>query len=190
MNARATALFPLLLLTALAAMTYWLDRAVQFPSGPRDGSNRHDPDYFVERLAAVRMGIDGKPEHTLAASRMVHYPDDDTTELAQPRFQRFHPTQPPVTISGRRGLVSGNGDHVHFYEDVRVVRAASAQSGELVLTTDYLHLIPDSNLAKTHRPVTVTDPDTRITAVGMELDSEARVVRLLSEVRGTHVRKR
>ena len=86
---RLTAAFPLLLVAALAALTFWLERLVQPTTAPRDGTTRHDPDYIVENFVAVRMGPDGLRMHQLEASRMVHYPDDDSTHLEAPRLFKF-----------------------------------------------------------------------------------------------------
>ena len=54
------------------------------------------------------------------------------------------------------------------------------------MRTTYLHVIPDDNIAKTDRPVTITDAATVVNAVGLELNSETRVLKLLSRVRGTY----
>lgn len=190
MSHRIAAWFPLLLIAALAALTYWLDRAVQPPVPPRDGSGRHDPDYIVDNFVTQRMGETGAPIHELSARRMIHYPDDDTTHLETPRFVRFDPTRPQLAITAQRALVSSKGEIVHFHDDVRAVRAATPTRSELVLTTDYLKVIPEEEIARTDRPVKVQDANTQVTAVGLELNSKTQVVNLLSNVRGTYVRKK
>ena len=81
MRDRLGLLFPAVLLVMLAMLSFWLDRTVQPPPPKNDGSSRHDPDYTVENFTATRMGKDGLPRHTLTATRMVHYPDDDSTHL-------------------------------------------------------------------------------------------------------------
>ena len=183
---RLTASFPLLLLAALAALTFWLDRVVQPPARATDATTRHDPDYIVDNLSAVRTNESGNAAYTLAASRMVHYPDDDTTFLTQPRFVSYRSKQAPLTITASEGLVSSNGENVYFKNDVKVTRAAYAEHSEMVMTTTYLHVIPDDNIAKTDRPVTITDAATVVNAVGLELNGETRVLKLFSQVRGTY----
>jgi lipopolysaccharide export system protein LptC len=46
--------------------------------------------------------------------------------------------------------------------------------------------MPELGLARTDRLVTITDDATRVTAVGMELNSNTRVLKLQSKVRGTY----
>jgi lipopolysaccharide export system protein LptC len=186
MSERLTAWFPLLLLMVLAGLTFWLDRFVQAPGSSRGAAARHDPDYIVDGLSAVRMNPDGKIKYTLAAEKMVHYPDDDSTRLQSPRFVNYAAELAPVTITAREALVSGEGENIYFHNDVHVTRAPYAEKSRLEMRTSYLHVIPDDNLARTDRAVTITDANTIVTAVGLELNSETRVLKLLSRVKGTY----
>jgi len=186
MSDRLTAWFPLLLLAALAGLTFWLDRVVQPPGNGQGAVVRHDPDYIVDGLSAVRMAPDGSVKHSLFADRMVHFPDDDTTHLRLPRFVSYATVQAPVTITAREALVSTEGENIYFHDDVLVTRAPYANRSELRLRTNYLHVIPDDNIARTDRPVTITDANTTVHAVGLELNSETQVLRLLSRVKGTY----
>lgn len=186
MNERLTAWFPLLLLAILAALTFWLDRAVQPTAAARDGSTRHDPDYIVDKLSVMRMDPEGQIKHMVYADKMIHYPDDDSTHLQTPKFMSFAPTRAPMTITSREALVSSEGENIYFQNDVRATRAPYADKSELVIRTSYLHVIPDDNIAKTDRAVTITDANTVVNAVGLELNSETRVLKLLSRVKGTY----
>jgi lipopolysaccharide export system protein LptC len=181
---RLTAAAPLLLVGMVAALTFWLDHVVQ-PSARGLGGSRHDPDYIVDNLSAMRMGETGAASYTLSAAKMMHYPDDDTTVLTTPKFVNYRSAKAPVTITASQAVVSANGEHVYFQDDVRVTRAADRETSELVVRTAFLHVIPDLNIAKTDRTVTITDAATTVTAVGLELNSETRIIKLLSNVRGT-----
>ncbi|HXF66572.1 MAG TPA: LPS export ABC transporter periplasmic protein LptC [Burkholderiales bacterium] len=177
---------PLALIAVIAALTFWLERAVQGSAREPSGASRHDPDYIVENLSALRMGEEGTALYSLSAARMLHYPDDDSTLLTAPKFVSYRSQRAPVTVTARQAVVSSNGEHVYFQDDVRVVRAAYDEHSELVMRTSFLHVIPDQHLARTDRPVTITDAATTVTAVGLELNSETRVIKLLSNVRGTY----
>ena len=183
---RITTVLPLILVGMLVAFTFWLDRLAQ-PVATGSGSlKRHDPDYTVEGLSAMRMSESGATRYTLSAAKMVHYPDDDTTLLTTPRLVNLGATQAPVTITANQALVSSNGNDVYFQDNVRVARAAFGNSSELLLRTAYLHVIPDDNLAVTDHPVTITDAATTVTAAGLELNSKTRVLKLRGRVRGTY----
>jgi lipopolysaccharide export system protein LptC len=187
---RFTAAFPLLLVAVLAALTFWLERLVQAPAPARDGSTRHDPDYIVDNLVGITMGPDGQRLHQLEASRMLHYPDDDSTHLESPRLQKFENDHLALSITAKAARVSSEGKTVDFDQDVRAVRAATKTQSELVLTTDHLHVVPDDDYARTDSPVKIVDANTQVTAVGLEFNNNARVVKLLSNVRGSYVKKK
>ena len=181
--------FPLVLLTMLAALTFWLEHVMQPPVDPRSDRPTTDPDYIVNGLAAVRMDAKGDVKHTLNAQKMTHYPEGDVTLLAEPRFVTYTEGRTPVTVTSRHAKVSGNGENVYFEDGVRVVRAPYAGRSELVLETSYLHVIPDQNIAKTNRPVTIRDATAVVSAAGLELNSEKRVLTLAGRVRGTFAQK-
>jgi lipopolysaccharide export system protein LptC len=185
MGERLSNLFPLALMALLAALTYWLDRLVQSPAAAPNALLRHDPDYIVDNLLATRMDVNGRIKNTLFAVKLVHFPDDDTTELAAPRFISYAKSA-PVTITSKTGLVSSNGENVYFKDNVRVVRAPYGEKSEMVVNTDYLHVLPDDNIAKTDRAVTITDANMVVNAVGMEMNSETRIMLLNARVKGVY----
>ncbi|MCX7627190.1 MAG: LPS export ABC transporter periplasmic protein LptC [Methylophilaceae bacterium] len=176
--------FALILLALLAGLTFWIDRTVQPPQPKRDGSSRHDPDYTVHNFIITKPDRQGNPRYKLAATEMRHYPDDDTTELVQPTFTHYSTHKPAIEVRSERGLISANGENVYFMDNVKVVRAATAQKGELTVLTDYLHVIPEKNMLKTDREVTILQaPRTVVRAKGMELYKNERILKLFGRVR-------
>jgi lipopolysaccharide export system protein LptC len=185
---RLAAWFPVVLLAMVAAVTVWLDREVQPPERARDGKLRHDPDYIAENFSVLRIGPDGAARYALSARRMVHYPDDDTTHLEAPKLVSFRGPAATVTVTAtsKTALLSSNGEEAYLIDDVRLVRAAHDDKSELTMQTSWLHVIPDDNIAKTDRPVQISDANTLITSVGLEFNNETRILRLLSNVRGRY----
>ncbi len=178
-----SALLPLL---ALLAGIYWLNQQV-LPLAPvPDYKARHDPDYIVNNFSATTLGVNGAPRFLLTAQEMRHFPDDDTTHLVEPRLTSPYQDKPPVHISADRGEVSHNGKEVSLRDNVLVLRDPSAKDSGMQITTSYLHVIPDDETADTDRPVTITEARGITTAVGMNLDSKARVLKLLSRVRSQY----
>ena len=183
-----SALLPLLLLLAAA---YWLNLQVQPLPAKADHNKRHDPDFIVNNFSATTLNEQGTPRFMIAAKKMLHYPDDDTTLLEAPQLTSLLPNRPALYVSASNGSISGKGDEVFLRDEVKIIRAASGQSygrgqSELVFTTTYLRIIPDLDLADTDQAVTLTDAHSRINAVGMRLDNKARVIQLLSQVTSTH----
>lgn len=177
--------FPIVLLAVLAGLTFWLDRIVQPPTRASNQTIKHDPDYIVDGLSAVRMDPEGRVQHTLRARKMTHFPDDDVTELVEPRFITYSEDHSPIIVTSRNAHMSGNGENVYFENAVRVVRAADEKESELVLETDYLHVIPDANIARTDRPVVIHNASGSVSASGLELNSETRILNLQGRVKST-----
>ena len=186
MSDRLSSWFPLLLLAAIAALTFWLDRAVQPQPIIVEQPLRHDPDYIIEGLYAVSMDAKGRTKHTLFAQKMTHYPDDDTTLLVGPKVVTNPESNSSVTVTSRDAVVSADGENIYFNNDVRVVRAPQGARGELVLETNYLHLIPIENIATTDQPVRITDANSVVTASGLELNGETRILNLQGRVKGVY----
>ncbi len=175
-----SALVPLLL---LLAATYWLSQQVLPLPPAQDFKARHDPDVVITNFSAMALDKTGAPHYLLAARQMMHYPDDDSTYLAEPRVTTPYRDKPPVHISADHGEVTNKGNDIELRDNVTVVRDAAAQLGALTITTTYLHVSPDDETAYTDRLVTVTSEHGRMTAKGLKLDGAARVVKLLAQVR-------
>lgn len=182
---KARSWLPLLPLLLLLIATYWLNLQVQ-PLPLVQSQQRHDVDYYVDNFTATSLNIQGQPRFTLNAEKMWHYPDDDTTHLQMPKLTSLYADRPPTLTSAQTGMLSSKGDDVFLYDEVRILRPASASFSEQHFATDYLHVVPDRDWAETDQSVVITNPYNVIRAVGMELDYKARTVKLLSRVRAAH----
>jgi lipopolysaccharide export system protein LptC len=187
---RARYWLPLLPLLGLLGVTYWLNQQVQPEAAKPDASQRHDPDAVMENFSAVKFNEQGQPRFIMAAKRLQHYPDDDSTTLEVPRLTTLSADSPAIHIIAKRGTVSSRGDEVFLHDEVEVLREASADREELTLLTDYLHVVPDKNWADSNRPVTIVDAHNTVHAIGLEMDNNARTLKLLSQVRSEHVPNR
>jgi lipopolysaccharide export system protein LptC len=183
MYGRATILFPLAVLTLLAALTLWIDRVVKEPEHKADASHRHDPDYFLDNFVTSRTDVNGNLRYMLAAVEMKHYPDDDSTKLQRPRFTQYTTDKPYTQIESQHGLVSSNGEKIEFMDNVKVVRQAFQDRGEMTVLTEYLKVFPKEDLATTDQPVVIMQaPKTVIHATGMVFDKKEKTLKLLSKV--------
>lgn len=177
MKERSTLLLSLALLGGLAAGSYWLaEQARLGDQGVRP--KRHEPDYFVDQFSLTRMDPTGKGRYTVRASRVVHYPDDDSTEMVAPRLVSLAPDRPQVNMRADTGRISSDGVEVHLIGDVQVHRAADGQSAATVLRSPYLLVLPEQDIARTDREVDMVQGASRLTGRGLEFDNTQRLVRL------------
>jgi lipopolysaccharide export system protein LptC len=178
-----TRLFPLALMLALALLTFYLERMVR-EEETQPAKHRHDPDYVITNFTTTTFDREGKPLSILSAARMVHFPDDDTTELYSPRVVQTKPAEPRMSVRADRGAVSADGEELFLYDNVVLVREADAERPEARLTTSFLHVLRDRSLVRTDREVTIVEDTRSLRGRGMEYNSESRVFTLMAEVRG------
>jgi len=183
MRLTTTRLFPLGLMLALALLTFYLDRMVQ-EEDVKPGARRHDPDYIISNFTATTYDREGNPLSVLSAERMVHYPDDDTTELFAPRVVQTRPNEPRMSVVAQRGALSGDGEELFLYDNVVLVREADQEQPEARLTTSFLHILRDRSLVRTDREVLIVEDHRSLSGIGMEYNSEKRVFTLLANVVG------
>lgn len=181
---RPAIFFPLILAGLLAFITYWISQSVERQSPRISGSNRHDPDYTMNHFVTTRTDKTGQLRYVLAATEMVHYPDDDSTVLQRPRFTQFTTNKPYTQIQALRGYVSSDGEEIELVDNVKVVRQAWGEKGEMQVLTEKLVILPNEEIAKTNSPVVIKQaPKTVIHATGMVYDKKSQTVRLLKRVK-------
>ncbi len=186
MNDRLVAWSPLILLALLASMSFWLDHKVQPQAHRPDGSTRHDPDFTIDDFSAVKMNPDGTRRYALAGKRLVHFPDDNSTQIELPRLVYFDYERAPVTIRSDTAEAIEGADDVFFHGDVQIIRAAFGSNAELGVFTSFLHVIPDRDLAKTDKPVRMVEGNSTASSVGLEFNNISRELKLLSEVKASY----
>ena len=175
---RPTSWLPLVVLALLVGLTLWLNMLVQAPQVRNDGSLRHDPDVVVQNFNAKKLGEDGRVLYTLAAKKMVHYPDDDSAHLETVKLEAFEPGQPKVTVTADHGRLEQGGDRVWIEDNVVIVRDPDPKLDALRVTTDKLLVLPDAGIARTSSEVHLQSTTGRATAQGLELDNKTRTLKL------------
>lgn len=179
-----TAIMPLTILLALAALSFWLRYASELPAERHDGKTRHDPDYIVNGAILRKLDPAGALQYTLVAREIRHYPDTDTIDFTEPRLQQFHPTRPTVTVRAGQGQSSGRGQRIELTNTVEVRRAATRSAGELIVETPELTVLTDEGRAFTKSKILIRQDKSSVEAVGMQFDNQSQTYLLESQVSG------
>lgn len=188
------AVLPLAIMLLLTLLTLWLDRTVELAQPQRDRPITHEADYIVQKFNLTRLGEDGQPRYTLSSSRMVHYPDDDTSHLEFPRLVQASPGKPDTQVRADRGLVSSDGREVQLFDNVELFKQGDRTAGkneeDVRVTTRYLRAIPDDDRIVTPERVVIEQGLSRLSGTGMDYDNRYRTIRLQAAVRGTFEARR
>jgi lipopolysaccharide export system protein LptC len=114
---------------------------------------------------------------------MIHYPDDDSTELTAPRILQTKQPGPQFTVTADRGVLSSGGDEIFLYDNVVLVRDADARRPQARMTTSFLHILQDRALVRTDREVFIREDRRSISGRGMEYHNESSEFILRHDVR-------
>jgi lipopolysaccharide export system protein LptC len=185
-KARSNTLFSLGLAAGLAVLTFWLERAVHSPEGAASSARSRVPEFIVEHITATAMDKGGRAESRLTAQRMLYFPDEEITEVVEPRLTQFPAKGPPVHVSAERGTVDRDGQEVRLYGNVVVIREPAGGRPELRMDTTYLQVFPKTEVARTPEPVVITEGSSKLTGIGMEFDNAKRQLELKARVSGTY----
>lgn len=175
------ALLPTLMLLSLTALTFWLDQTSKVEPD-QQGPVRHDPDYFVDNFTVKRFDSAGKLYQTLNATHMLHYADDDSTEVTKPRMT-YHTQRPTVIIADKALLIEG-GKTVELESNVKIVHD-NPNSPPTQITSSRMTLLPDDEVARTSVPVTITQGASVLHGQGLEANNKTQISVLHGRINGT-----
>lgn len=175
----------ILLLFGLSGFTIWVQQNSDKEIDVADTSKtkkKHSPDYFMEDFTITSMNEKGEPRSILTASKMLHYPDDDSTELDTPFMTMIAENGKPWKIKADRGWVAANNELILLSGNVRIDRVSGPNNRPVKLFTDKLRIHPELDFAETDRPVTMISNKRRTTAIGMRAYVRKGKLQLLDDV--------
>lgn len=188
MKISAGQIYPLALLGALAALTFWLQATVEGASSTVERVVRHEPDARGRNIEILRFDETGFLKYRLSAPSMVHFPDDDSSELESPHLIAYRPDAPQVTLQADHSRVSSQGETAFLWDNVVITRAATTDRPEMIARMPYLTVQPELGYAFTDSPVEMTMGTSWATGVGARLDQKASTFELQSKVRAFYAR--
>ena len=183
-------LFPVVVLLVLAGLSFWLQSTVDRGDTKNDGKFRHDPDAMAENFTVRRFDQGGQIKYRLTAPYLVHYPDDDTSEVKSPTLTSYRADGSQVVVTGDNAKVTAKGETIFLWDNVSVTRAATPDRLEMVARMPDLTAQPDAGIAFTGSPVEITQGQSWIKGTGIHIDNNNSTLVLQSQVRGQFIRPR
>ncbi|GAB5098224.1 LPS export ABC transporter periplasmic protein LptC [Caballeronia sp. HLA56] len=182
---RFSSLLPLVAMAALAGITYWLLQST-LPSGAPapEQPKRHTADYFAENFSVSELDTSGTTQYRLTAKSMVHYEDDENSDLTLPAMRMFQPQKPTVTATAQRGTVNGDVSIVDLYDNARILRAAGFGDPQMQADSQHFRVLVNDDVILTEKPVRLQRGPSVMTANGMNYNNVTREMKLFGNVRG------
>lgn len=164
----------------------------------RDASTGTSGGEFAQNQVAYAEGIRtslynelGELNYTLNADRQIQL-RNDTSELIRPLINIFEDSRPKWNIVADSGTISapqqGDGDtsrQISLLGNVEI-RSQDEQSTPMLVRTEALTFIPESETAETDRPVDFSMRNIVQTSIGMQADLATDEIIFLSNNEGQY----
>ena len=181
--------FSLILLISLAILAFFMDKtAIQSPFSEKNSKNSNSDknfDYVIENFSTISVNHSSKAHYLISAEKMLRYTGDDATYLDQASLIDTTPGKSLMRVRADQAKLSGNNNDVLLNGNVVVLRP-DENGNEMTMTTSFLHILPNDEIARTDKPVTITEKNTTINTTGIEIDDHNRITTLLSRVKVIH----
>jgi lipopolysaccharide export system protein LptC len=163
---------PVILLAVVAALSFWLERAVerQRPGAP---PARNAPDFWASDFSVRNFDEQGRMRYTLRADEMIHFADRDSVELRSPQF--VMQGDGLTHVLAKRAHVGPDGKRIDLSGDVSIVRRPPAGGEVTTLYTERMTLLPDLQEANGDAPVRIKRPGAEITGSGFTSNNKSGI---------------
>jgi lipopolysaccharide export system protein LptC len=180
----SSAIFPFTIATLLAGLTYALQWYVQAPDVLPAGAAPHKPDAIVSQAEIVKIGGNGNIKYRLTSPRILHFRDDDSTQMEKPLLQHFKSNGPTTTINSEMAHINGAATIVQFNGNVLIHRPAFQETPVIQGNMTSLTVYPDDGKAETASFVTLQRGQSWLKGTGMSLDNNRQLFVLHQNSRG------
>jgi LPS export ABC transporter protein LptC len=152
-----------------------------------------EPDYYAVNSTYRTYDQDGHIVRSIQAERLLHFPDEQQTQLEAPLLITYDEQGRPLWhASSQRALIEGDGDHFQLNQNVIVwksdLRSNSGQmnKSQLRLLTDILDFDLIQDIAYTRAPVRLESDQGIMLADGLNANLKTNQIKLLANVRGSY----
>jgi LPS export ABC transporter protein LptC len=145
----------------------------------------HQPDAYATKVIVYHTDKSGNLYDQLNTPLSVHYPLDDSISLSTPLFTLFLNNKESWQLSSRYGKLKESKDLLQLWNNVILEQKQGISNRTAsTLTTSTLDIHLKEKTAETSAPVTITQVNQEIHAIGLHADFNTKTIRLLSQVKG------
>ena len=188
MRDRATLVLSVLLTGGLAVGSYWLAQQARL-SDPVVRQLGHDIDYTADQITLTRMDETGRAQYVVDATKLIHFADDDSAELTQPKMVGAKLNRPEMRVRADLGKTTSEGQEVRLFGNVVMVRQPWKGAPELLAKGPYMLAFPEREVISSDQPVVVTQGGSRVDANVMHYDNGTQSLQLDGGGNGGRIRE-
>lgn len=174
-------------LMVLAIGSWWFFQASTETSSGAKTEPLRGSDYFSTGYSKIEMDANGIPKNKVIADRVVHYTDNDSTELDNPVMTIYKTDAPDWVIRSETGIVPAGGRDMFLNGKVYIQRAKAKGKKPIIINSSNMRVKPEQDYAETDEWAELIMPPNRTTGVGMQANfGEPLRIKLLTKVRGNY----
>lgn len=170
-------------LIILLLLTLWLDSGLQRPNLQQNNDTQQEVDYIIENLDGIQANHEFERNRFFSADKLIHYPAEDITQLEHVRFISIEPDKPLLRVTSNQAELTQDGNDIFLTGDVSIIRGEDLDKDKVTMLTDFLHIIPDTDIAQTDRPVTVLRMNSTLNSTGMFMNNQTGEILMQSRVK-------
>lgn len=175
MKDRLGSVVSIVLLAALVGGTWWAaDYAREAVVEDPPQRLTHEIDSYVNDFVMVRSDESGMPTTRMEGERMVHYPDDDSSDVTRLRSVNQRADRPITTATADEARMDQDGARIAMRGNVHLQRMAGGGRDALSVRSESMTLLPDEDVAFTNEPATILNGRSRIQGRGMRYNNVTR----------------
>lgn len=171
-----------LVLLALLARNWAEDAPNAIESEETINMSETRSDYYLEDFTTRKFNESGDLQYRVSGSQLLHYPEDDRSEIISPTVV-LHRAGIRWDITSTRGELVRQPDTFTLQGDV-LLKRASEQEALVTIRTEQLSVRTDGNVVSTDKPIEVIADGWRLSAVGLQTSIDEGKLIFLSRVTG------
>jgi lipopolysaccharide export system protein LptC len=170
---RLSAYLPLLLMVALALVTWWLVKNSPRPLGDEaPAAQRSDPDYTMSGFTMERYDSQGRLKLRMDGTRMRHFPATDRIEIDEVRIRSITADGRVTLAQARQAVANSDGSEVQLLGGAEVTSERS-EGSPLWMRGEFLHAFLVTERIRSHLPVQLRVGSAEMQVAGLEYDHPA-----------------
>ncbi|WP_290702600.1 LPS export ABC transporter periplasmic protein LptC [Amphritea sp.] len=142
-------------------------------------------DYYIINGRIRDYDNTGQLKQQLSSSQLEHQPAQQQILVTNPELQLYADNLPSHKASSLNGIIRDNNDFVTLTGEVLLQDNPDLTQAN-ILRTESLMFYPQQSLVKTDNKITITNSTSTTTSVGMTIDTDSGILKLLSDVTGVH----
>ena len=143
-------------------------------------------DSFIRDASYYQYDEKGLLHSHLDSSLIIHFPYKNSSQFSDPHYFMYTNKHVLWNIKADSGKSQHGIQCIYLRNDVKIYELQQSIKPETTIVTNTLTLFPNYSFAKTNGPVTITQSNAVIQAIGMTANLKNGLVHLLSHSQGIY----